>query len=144
MALFSKKQDTDVVAADAPKKEQATPAAPKAAAKPAAKKRATKKGAVGERMTKGPGRILKGPRVTEKAAYMTMQHAYVFEVAQDATKRDVIAVVRALYNVTPRKVNIVRKQPRAYVARTRNRIGTKSGMKKAYVFLQKGDKIDLV
>jgi large subunit ribosomal protein L23 len=74
---------------------------------------------------------------------MTMQSGYVFEVAQDATKRDVLAAVKALYKVTPVKVNIVVKQPRAYVARFRNRRGMKSGMKKAYVFLKKGEKIDI-
>lgn len=99
---------------------------------------------VGVNMTKAPASILKSPRITEKAAYMTMQHAYVFEIASDATKRDVVAAVKALYKVTPVKVNIVVKQPRAYVARFRNRRGTKRGMKKAYVFLKKGEKIDLM
>ena len=94
-------------------------------------------------MTKAPAQILLAPRITEKAAYMTVQNAYVFEVSPDATKRDIIAAVKALYGVTPRKVNIVRRQPRAYVARFRNRRGTKRGMKKAYIFLNKGDKIDL-
>jgi large subunit ribosomal protein L23 len=97
----------------------------------------------GANLTKAPGRIIRTPRITEKAAYMTVQNAYVFEVAMDATKRDVVAAVQALYKVTPRKVNMVRKGPRAYVARFRNRRGTKAGMKKAYVFLKKGDKIDI-
>ena len=98
----------------------------------------------GLNLTKSPVRILQNPLVTEKAAYMTMQHAYVFEVAMDATKRDVVAAVRALYNVTPVKVNVVVKQPRAYVARFRNRRGTKKGVKKAYVFLKKGEKLDIM
>jgi large subunit ribosomal protein L23 len=97
----------------------------------------------GASLTKTPHMILKSPRITEKAAYMTMQHAYVFEVSKDATKRDVATVVEALYQVKPVKVNIVNKKPRAFVSRFRNRRGTKAGMKKAYVFLKKGDKIDL-
>ncbi len=97
----------------------------------------------GANLTKSPGRILKSPRITEKAVYMTMQHAYVFEVAADATKRDVMSAVRALYNVQPVKVNMVVKQPREYVARFRNRRGVKAGMKKACVFLKKGEKIDI-
>lgn len=115
----------------------------KAVAKTPAKEKAHKAGAGGENLTKSPGYILKAPRITEKAAYMTMQSGYVFEVAPDATKRDVVAAVKALYKVTPVKVNIVVKQPRAYVARFRNRRGMKSGMKKAYVFLKKGEKIDI-
>lgn len=81
--------------------------------------------------------------MTEKAVYMSLVHAYVFEVAPDATKRDVVAAIEALYQVKPRKVTIVRKQPRAFVARMRNRRGTKTGMKKAYVFLAKGDKLEI-
>lgn len=119
----------------------------KAVAKQAAvKEKKAKKPAkdAGANLTKGPGRILLTPRITEKAAYMTVQNAYVFEVATDSTKRDVIAAVKALYGITPVKVNMVIKKPRKYVARFRNRRGTKSGMKKAYVFLKKGEKIDLM
>jgi large subunit ribosomal protein L23 len=134
MALFKK---TTEVATSTPK-----PAAVKKAPKPA--KTGKRPADAGASLTKTPVRILKSPRVTEKAAYMTVNHTYVFEVAIDATKRDVIAVIQALYGVKPRKVNMVRKQPRAYVARFRNRRGQKAGMKKAYVFLNKDDKIDLV
>lgn len=94
-------------------------------------------------LTKEPGRIIKTPRITEKALQMTTNGTYVFEVAMDATKRDIVTAIQALYKITPRKVNIVRRGPRAYVARFRNRRGTKVGVKKAYVFLKKGDKIDL-
>jgi len=141
MSLFSKKAKKESKA-DAEKQAEA----PKQVAKKVVKPKAKRKAASGDgaQLTKTPGRILKSPRITEKAAYMTVQGAYVFEVAQDATKRDVIAAVHALYKVTPRKVNMVRKKPRAYVARFRNRRGMKVGMKKAYVFLKKGDKIDIV
>jgi len=141
MALFSKK-DTKAQPKDdkkpvaVAKKEEV-----KSEEKPKKAKKTLKSSAAN--LTKAPSRILKTPRITEKAVYMTMQHAYVFDVAQDATKRDVMTAVQALYDVTPRKVNIVNKEPRAYVARFRNRVGTLSGVKKAYVFLKKGDKIDL-
>jgi large subunit ribosomal protein L23 len=160
MAIFGKKEDTAKTAAPATdakptdaagvKKAKATAPAAKPAQKPAAKpaksEKKSKKPAVdaGKNLTKAPGRILLAPRITEKAAYMTLVRGHVFEVAADATKRDVVAAIKALYNVTPVKVNIVRKQPRTYIARTRNRRGTKSGMKKAYVFLKEGDKIEIV
>lgn len=131
MAIFNTKEDKDTTKAAAPK--------------PTVKKKDTKKTAdFAAHLTKGPSRILKGQRITEKAAYATEQGMYVFEVAPDATKRDVCAVIKAVYHVTPRKVNMVVKQPRAFVARSRGRSGTKSGLKKAYVFLKKGDKIDLL
>lgn len=146
MAIFNKKTEdekqgaveTGVAKRDA-KKATDTAAVKKAGAKKSAKPAKD----AGASLTKTPVHILKSPRITEKAAYMTMQSAYVFEVAMDATKRDVIAAVRALYHVEPRKVNMVVKKPRAYVARFRNRRGTKAGMKKAYVFLKKGEKIDM-
>lgn len=145
MAIFSKKEKKEAV----PAKD----AAPASVSKETKKKDTTEKSedakakkvvkGAGANLTKAPSDIVKTPRITEKAVYMTVHHAYVFEVAQDATKRDVLQAVKALYDVTPRKINIVNKKPRAYVARFRNRVGTKSGMKKAYVFLNKGDKIDL-
>lgn len=145
MALFSKKEK-QVKPTDETKPAVAAKAKDEVKAeKTEEKPKKTKKVAKGstQNFTKAPGRIVKTPRITEKAVYMTMNHAYVFEVAPDATKRDVMVAIKALYNVTPRKVNIVNKAPRAYVARFRNRTGLKSGLKKAYVFLNKGDKIDL-
>jgi large subunit ribosomal protein L23 len=146
MAFFGKKQKKEEgIIASATNKDVVSPKKEKKEEKPVVEKKAKKPSSdAGARMIKPPVQILKAPRITEKAVYMTMNHAYVFEVAQDATKRDIIAAVKALYGVTPRKVNIVRNQPRAFVARFRNRRGVKSGLKKAYVFLKKGEKIDLV
>lgn len=137
MAIFSKnntpKENESAVAPV--KKESASPSKGKKTVKPAKD--------AGANLTKSPGRILHVPRITEKAAYMTLQNGYVFEVAMDATKRDISSAVRALYHVVPVKVNIVVKKPRAFVSRSRKRRGVKAGMKKAYVFLKKGEKIDI-
>lgn len=142
MALFSKKEE---------EKKDATPVEEGKASGDAKKsekkeKTADKKTAkVSDRaFTKTAGRILKRPYITEKAAYGTEKGAYVFEVAPDATKRDVAAMITEVYKVTPRKVNIIRRQPRLKISRARRRSGTISGMKKAIVFLKKGDKIDIV
>jgi len=145
MALFGKKENKDEKK-DVVKKDAPAPVAKKEKKEEKVVEKKAKKPAsdAGARMVKPPVHIIKAPRITEKAVYMTMNHAYVFEVAQDATKNDVIAAIKALYGVTPRKVNIVRKKARRYVARFRNRKGIKSGMKKAYVYLKKGEKIDLV
>lgn len=139
MALFNKKDEKNT--SETSKKEVKKDAKKKEDVK--AKKAVKPKGDAGLNLTKEPGRIIKAPFITEKALQMTMNNTYVFEVAMDATKRDIITAVKALYKITPKKVNIVRKGPRAYIARFRNRRGTKAGVKKAYVFLNKGDKIDL-
>ncbi len=109
----------------------------------AAKKSLKKKGEI-TTLTKSADYILRGPRITEKAAYATVKGMYVFMVAVDATKRDIVAAVKQVYKVTPIKVNVVRVAPRKFVSSMRRRRGTIKGYKKAYVFLKKGDKIDMV
>lgn len=89
-------------------------------------------------------RVLLRPRVTEKATLANDKHVYVFEVSQDATKREVAEAVKAIYNVVPKKVTTVRMRPQAYVARMRGRKGQKSGYKKAYVHLKKGETLDVM
>ena len=154
MALFgkNKKHDSEKEAQDT-KKVEKTDANPVKASKKDTKvkkavgaKKVSKKikENTGANLTKSPGRIIKAPRITEKAVQMTVNDTYVFEVAMDATKRDVATAITAIYGVVPRKVNIVRKNSRAFVSRFRNRRGKKTGMKKAYVFLKKGDKIDII
>jgi large subunit ribosomal protein L23 len=129
MALFAKKEQVKKT--------------PKTASKKTPKKEGALTTTKGANLTKTPGRILKNARITEKAAYMTLQHGYVFEVAPDATKNDIMKAIEALYGLKPRKVNIVNKKAHAFVSRSRNRRGIKSGLKKAYVFLNKGEKIDI-
>lgn len=99
-----------------------------------------------EGMTAGKnlsGVILK-PRITEKAMLGNDRNVYAFEIARTATKYDVRDAVKAIFKVTPVKVHVVVKQPRQYMSRARGRKMLSPGMKKAYVYLKKGDKIDLV
>ena len=84
------------------------------------------------------------PRITEKAVGKSEQNVYTFIVRRDATKHDVRDAIKALFDVTPVKVNIVNKQPRSYMKRARGRVVSESGMKKAYVYLKDGDSISLV
>lgn len=88
--------------------------------------------------------VLVKPRITEKAIKKGESNVYTFEVAKDATKYDVADAVRALYNVTPVKVNIVNKAPRKTMSRSRGKVVSVKGLKKAYVYLKSGDSISLV
>jgi large subunit ribosomal protein L23 len=91
------------------------------------------------------GRVILNPHITEKAAVKTGDNVYVFEVSIRATKQEVAKAINALYKVTPRKVNMVRFAPRKVAQRSRKGpMGTRSGMKKAYVYLKKEDKIEFV
>ena len=94
-------------------------------------------------MNKPAVHILKAPRITEKAAYLSEVGCYTFNVATDATKADVARAVREVYSVTPRKVTFSAIPRKRVMTRGTNRVGTSVGGKKAYVFLKSGDKIDL-
>lgn len=124
MGLFGKK-DTDPVSVEA-KKDSVVKATP---------------------VVKAPlnvTSVIVKPRITEKAAILTDKNVYTFEVRKGATKYEVRDAIKALYNVTPSAVRIVNKQPRHFMSRMRGRDMMEAGLRKAYVYLKKGDRIDLV
>lgn len=83
------------------------------------------------------------PRITEKAGIMGEKlNVYTFEVAQNGTKETIAKEVKTLYKVTPTKVRIINLPARNVVVRGRK--GTQSAVKKALVYLKKGDTINLV
>lgn len=88
--------------------------------------------------------IILRPRITEKAAILTDAHVYSFEVQKGATKHEIREAVKAIYNVTPVKIRIVNKAPRRYHSAMRGRELLENGLRKAYVYLKKDDRIELV
>ena len=126
MALFGKKKEETVAVATIPENE---------------KKAVAQKSLRTERSVTSA--ILK-PRITEKAALLIDSNVYTFEVRRDTNKYEVRDAIKALYKVTPTAVHIVKKAPRHSVSRMRGRDMMEHGMKKAYVYLKKGDRIDLV
>lgn len=92
---------------------------------------------------KHESKILLAPRVTEKGAYVAESGCYVFNVATSAGKREIAQAVRAIYKVTPRKVTVARIPRKVVQTRGTNRKGMTAGGKKAYVYLKKGDTIEL-
>jgi large subunit ribosomal protein L23 len=88
--------------------------------------------------------VIVGPRITEKSVSLGDKNVYTFEIARSATKFSVRDAVKALYGVTPMKVNIVSKRPALRLSGSKNRMVKEAGMKKAYVYLKKGDTINLV
>ncbi|OHA18338.1 MAG: 50S ribosomal protein L23 [Candidatus Taylorbacteria bacterium RIFCSPHIGHO2_01_FULL_46_22b] len=89
------------------------------------------------------GRILQNPRVTEKVTFLAEKdNVYTFNVTADATKQTVSELITRLYKVHPTKVHILPvPSKRVFV---RGKRGVKRGGRKAYVFLKKGEKIELV
>ena len=88
--------------------------------------------------------VIVQPRITDEAALHTDKNVYTFEIKKGASKYDVRDAIKALYKVTPVKVHIVNKQPRHSMSRMRGRDMMENGLRKAYVYLKKGDRIELV
>lgn len=87
--------------------------------------------------------VIKRPRITEKASISADDNnAYAFIIDSRATKKDVIAAIYYIYELIPVKVNIINTKPKQ--VRRGNKLGVKSGFKKAMVFLRDGDKIEFV
>lgn len=87
--------------------------------------------------------VLLRPRITEKAAIAAdKNNVYVFEVVKTANKDSIAASVKAQYKVTPVKVRVANIPAKKVFVRGKR--GVKSGGKKAYVYLKKGDKIELI
>ena len=87
--------------------------------------------------------IIKKPRITEKSGIQAEAlGVYTFEVTTKANKKNVAKAIKELYKVTPVKVNITNLP--AKIIFTRGKTGRKSGIKKAVVYLKKGDKIEFV
>jgi len=87
--------------------------------------------------------IIKKPRVTEKAGIKSeSQNVYTFEVVKNATKKTIAEAIQLIYKVTPIKVNVVNLPAKKVTARGKR--GVKQAVKKALVFLKKGDKIAFI
>lgn len=86
--------------------------------------------------------VILRPHITEKATQTSEKNVYVFQIAPKATKKDVAHAVTEFYKVTPVKVSTVTIP--ATNTFVRGKRGVSSGYKKAYVYLKKGDKIEIV
>lgn len=104
--------------------------------------KSTKAKTEGSAMLGTSANVLVRPHITEKSAILAEKGTYVFEVARDTNKIEIAKAIKAIYNVTPVRVNIVNlPNTRVFV---RNRKGMKSGVRKALVTLKSGDKIEIV
>ena len=81
-----------------------------------------------------------GLHVAEKSTFLNEKGIYVFEIGPKTNKVMVGRTIKEKYGVTPRKVNIINIPPKKISFRGKK--GMKRGLKKAMVFLKKGDKIE--
>lgn len=85
--------------------------------------------------------VLKAPRITEKASMLMENNVYTFDVTPNATSTEVKKAIISMYKVTPVKVAMLNiKRKNVFI---RGRKGVRAGGRKAYVYLKKGDKIEI-
>jgi len=134
MALFGKKKEKEVKVVE------------KTTKKASAKKTSKAVKATGVNTSRDLTWVLKAPRITEKGAVVAeLNNVYTFDISSRANKIDVKNAIESIYKVVPKKVAIARvPSKKVQVRGQRGKLGTKSGGKKAFVYLKEGDKIEFV
>ncbi len=84
------------------------------------------------------------PWMSEKALIGTDSGIYVFAIPRAATKQDVAHAIEVVYKVTPRSIRITNLPGKRVSRRTRSGSATRPRRRKAYVYLTKGDTIQIV
>ena len=89
--------------------------------------------------------VLLNPHVTEKASDLSEKGVYAFNVNLRANKDQVTRAVKHFFKVTPVKVAMIVNKPKYSRNPRTNRVQVKkAALKKALVYLKKGDKIEFV
>lgn len=86
--------------------------------------------------------VLLKPHITEKATISSEHSVYVFKVDRRSNAKDVQKAFSEKYKVNPLKVNTVTIPAKSVF--TRGKRGKKAGYKKAYIYLKKGEKVEIV
>lgn len=82
------------------------------------------------------------PRVTEKSHDLSEKNnVYVFEVAKHANKKQLAQAIGELYKVIPVKISVAAIRSKKIFSR--GKWGVKKGGKKAYVYIKKGEKLEI-
>ena len=83
------------------------------------------------------------PRITEKASELSEKESvYVFDVLPSATKKTIAKAFKEIYKIEPIKIAvIIRPAKQVFV---RGKWGKHAGGKKAYIYIKKGEKIELI
>jgi large subunit ribosomal protein L23 len=93
-------------------------------------------------MTTNLALILKHPHITEKATMSAESSVYVFKIDKKANKNLVEKAFKEKYKINPVKVRVVNIPAKNVFVRGKR--GIKSGYKKAYVYMKKGEKIEII
>lgn len=141
MGIFKKKtkdEETQLAAVQEEKK----PTAKKTIKKKALVKKTTKKkDDVSLEARAKAHEVLLGPLVTEKTAMFSDRNILVLRVAPDANRIAIRNAIKALYSVTPTKVNIMNVRGKS--VRFGRIMGKRKDWKKAVITMPEGSHIDI-
>ncbi|MBI2477030.1 50S ribosomal protein L23 [Candidatus Uhrbacteria bacterium] len=85
--------------------------------------------------------VLLRPIVSEKSARLASDGVYVFEVRKSAGKVEIGQAIKELYGVIPSRVHVVNVPGKS--VRFGRWSGERAGRKKAFVYLKKGETIEV-
>jgi len=85
--------------------------------------------------------IVRAPWFSEKALMATEKGVYTFAVPPRATKAEIAAAIKEIYNVEVRKIRVVNLHGKPKAMRTKRGVGFRAARRKAYVYLNSGDTI---
>ena len=85
--------------------------------------------------------IIRSPAITEKGTLVSEHNQVVFNVARDATKPAIKKAIEGLFGVKVKSVNtLIRKGKQR---RFKGQLATLSDVKRAYVTLEEGQRLDV-
>jgi large subunit ribosomal protein L23 len=85
--------------------------------------------------------VIRTPAITEKSTFVSEFNQVVFNVAKDASKPEIKAAVEALFGVKVKAVNTLIRKGKS--RRFKGIAARLSDVKKAYVTLEAGHKLDV-
>jgi large subunit ribosomal protein L23 len=93
---------------------------------------------------KSPWVVIRKPVVTEKSMAGQARQVYTFLVAIDATKPEVHQAVEKAFNVKVDSVRTVRVKGKLKRSRNQVHTGRRKDLKKAFVTLKEGQRLDII
>ena len=85
--------------------------------------------------------VILAPSITEKSTLVSEQNQIIFNVAKDASKPEIKAAIEALFGVKVTAVNTLVRKGKS--RRFRGQPAILSDVKKAYVTLDEGQRLDV-
>jgi len=84
--------------------------------------------------------VIRSPLISEKATFVSQFNHYVFKVAVNSSKPEIKEAIQSIFKVEVKSVNTLNQKGKK--KRFRGKVGTRPGVKKAYIKLAEGQTID--